>query len=142
MAKIDTRAPQSHLTQWAAQFAVASELCKLRYQVSFTSGNTTPVADIVAISQSGQPALIDVKGLYKKNSWIIQRKPRRPNLFYVLVFVPHDRANEFFILSQQIANKLINGELERLGRPKDYPITGIRWEQAARYKDNWRSLPS
>ena len=33
---------RGHQTQWAAQFAVASELCKRGYEVSFTMGNTTP----------------------------------------------------------------------------------------------------
>ena len=32
-----------HQTQWAAQFAVASELCKRGYEVSFTLGNNTPL---------------------------------------------------------------------------------------------------
>ena len=29
----------AHRTQWAAQFAVASELCKRNYQVALTLGN-------------------------------------------------------------------------------------------------------
>jgi hypothetical protein len=37
-------------TQWAAQFAVASELCKRGYEVSLTMGNATPVADLMLVS--------------------------------------------------------------------------------------------
>jgi hypothetical protein len=37
---------RGHQTQWAAQFAVASELCKRGYEGSFTMGNSAPVADL------------------------------------------------------------------------------------------------
>jgi hypothetical protein len=54
--------------QWAAQFAVASELCKRGYEVSFTMGNATPVADLMLVSPKlKRMFLIDVKGLYRKN---------------------------------------------------------------------------
>lgn len=33
---------RGHQTQWAAQFAVASELCKRGYEVSFSVGNSAP----------------------------------------------------------------------------------------------------
>src|SRR5205823_5261292 len=56
---------RGHQTQWAAQFAVASELCKRGYEVAFTSGHTTPVADLMAASPVAKTMfLIDVKGLY------------------------------------------------------------------------------
>ena len=56
---------RGHQTQWAAQFAVASELCKRGYEVAFTSGHTTPVADLMAVSPVAKTMfLIDVKGLY------------------------------------------------------------------------------
>jgi hypothetical protein len=52
-----------HQTQWAAQFAVASELCKRGYEVSFTLGHNTPLADLTAISPEEHfKFLIDVKG--------------------------------------------------------------------------------
>lgn len=38
----------SHRTQWAAQFAVASELCKLGYEVALTLGNQ-PAADLLVV---------------------------------------------------------------------------------------------
>jgi hypothetical protein len=44
---------RGHQTQWAAQFAVASELCKRGYEVSFTMGNTTPIADLMVVSPIG-----------------------------------------------------------------------------------------
>jgi hypothetical protein len=61
---------RGHQTQWAAQFAVASELCKRGYEVAFTSGHTTPVADLMAVSPVAKTMfLIDVKGLYRPNPW-------------------------------------------------------------------------
>jgi len=77
---------RTHQMQWAAQYAVASELCKRGYEVAFTSGHTTPVANLMAVSPVRKKMfLVDVKGLYRKNPWIIKRKPPRGNLFYILV---------------------------------------------------------
>ena len=92
---------RGHQTQWAAQFAVASELCKRGYEVAFTSGHTTPVADLMAVSPVAKTMfLIDVKSLYRPNPWLIKRKPIRDNLFYVLTFVPVGKPNEYFVLDQ------------------------------------------
>jgi hypothetical protein len=41
---------RGHQTQWAAQFAVASELCKRGYEVALTLGHTTPDADLMVVS--------------------------------------------------------------------------------------------
>ena len=57
---------RGHQTQWAAQFAVASELCKRGYEVSFTMGNAAPVADLMVVSPvQREMFLVDVKGLYR-----------------------------------------------------------------------------
>jgi hypothetical protein len=130
------------LTQWAAQFAVASELCKRGYEVSFTMGNNTPIADLMVASPiKHEHFLIDVKGLYKKNPWVVSRKEIRANLFYVLAFVPTDEPNQFFVLSQNQMNRYIKIELDRLGRDSDYPMTGILWKMAFNHKDDWGILP-
>jgi hypothetical protein len=134
---------RGHQTQWAAQFAVASELCKRGYEVAFTSGHTTPVADLMVVSPEAKTMfLVDVKGPYRKNPWVIKRKKRRENLFYILAFVPPNEPNRFFVLKQDAAYALIASELQRLGRPDDYPMTGIRFEQAAAYENKWfETLP-
>ena len=59
----------AHRTQWAAQFAVASELCKRGYEVALTMG-THAVIDLMVVSPTGVPFLIDVIGQYKKNFWL------------------------------------------------------------------------
>lgn len=72
---------RGHQTQWAAQFAVASELCKRGYEVAFTSGHTTPVADLMVVSPITKAMfLVDVKGLYRMNPWLIKRKPQRESV--------------------------------------------------------------
>src|SRR5437867_9241490 len=98
-----------HQTQWAAQFAVASELCKRGYEVSFTMGNATPLADLMVVSPKlKQMFLIDVKGLYRANPWVIKRKIVRGGLYYVLTFVPDDNTNRFFVLGQNQVNTYID----------------------------------
>jgi predicted AAA+ superfamily ATPase len=74
-----------HLPQWAAQFAVAGELCKRGYEVAFTMGNTTPEADLMVVPPDKKTMfLIDVKGQSTKNFWRIRRKRDRDNRFMFL----------------------------------------------------------
>jgi hypothetical protein len=134
---------RGHQTQWAAQFAVASELCKRGYEVAFTSGHTTPIADLMVVSPIEKTMLtIDVKGLYRPNPWLIKRKPLRDNLFYVLTFVPVGQPNEYFVLDQGQVHSLIESELERLKRADDYPVTGFSYKLAEPYRDAWTRLPA
>ena len=86
---------RGHQTQWAAQFAVASELCKRGYEVAFTMGHTTPVADLMVISPTKRAFLVDVKGLYRPNPWLVRPKETRTDLYYILAYVPNDEANQF-----------------------------------------------
>ncbi len=133
---------RGHQTQWAAQFAVASELCKRGYEVAFTSGHATPVADLMAVSPiSKEMFLVDVKGLYRRNPWLIKRQPQRANLFYILAYVPADEPNQFFILTQQQATQLIQDELSRLKRADSYRVTGFGWKLALPHHEAWHLLP-
>jgi hypothetical protein len=130
-----------HRTHRASQFAVASELCKRGYEVAFTKGNATPLADLMVVSpKSKENFLIDVKGLYKRNSWKI-KTATRDNLYYVFAFVPNDTDNRFFILSQEQVNTYVRTELARLGRPDDYSSPGIDWKQAEAHENGWDMLP-
>lgn len=64
----------------------------------------------MVISPKGKHFIIDVKGLYSGNVWLIEPEPTIiPNLYYVLAFVPPHAPNEFFVLSQETANGLIRG---------------------------------
>lgn len=133
---------RGHQTQWAAQFAVASELCKRGYEVSFTTGNAAPVADLMVVSPVKREIfLVDVKGLYRMNPWIVKRKSPRAMLFYVLAYVPTDAPNEFFILKQQDVDALITAELKRLNRPESYTVTGFVWKAPLQFRNAWDVLP-
>jgi hypothetical protein len=142
------RRHSSHQTQWAAQFAVASELCKRSYEVALTLGNH-PDVDLMVISPNGRQFLVDVKGQYKRNFWPVRKKERRGNLFYVLALVPRGESNRFFILTQDQANNGIADDLMHAkarrkakgleGEPRDFP--GIEWKFAEQFADKWKVLP-
>ena len=86
-------------TQWAAQFYAAAELTRRDYLVSLTLGNA-PEADLIVRSPGGTHFEVDVKGLALTNPWLIQERPARPDLYFVLVHLPPlDAAPEFFIAS-------------------------------------------
>ena len=129
-----------HLTQWAAQFAVAGELCKRGYEVAFTMGNTTPEADLMVVTPSRKMFLIDVKGQSTRNFWRIRKKVGRNNLFYVLAYVTVDKANRFFVLPQQKLSKLMN-EYEHSGVKYDARFSGVNWTAPHRFENKWELLP-
>ncbi len=138
----------AHQTQWAAQFAVASELCKRGYEVGFTMGNH-PAIDLMVISPKGTKFLADVKGQYKPNFWPVRPKTTRDKLFYVLAFVPEDAPNEFFILTQDQVNEGIRVDFEHaralrkakgLSGDPSGPL-GIQRKFAQGFKDAWKALP-
>src|ERR1017187_7973155 len=140
----------SHQTQWAAQFAVASELCRRGYEVAFTTGNH-PCIDLMAMSPKQVPFVVDVKGLYMKNFWLVRERPARSDLFYVFVFGPPGAAKvRFFILTQEQFNIAIRGDFAYAqGRAKGKartmtanPMPGVEWKYAERWEDAWDSFPS
>jgi hypothetical protein len=131
-----------HHTQWAAQFAVASELCKFGCDVSFTMGNCTPLADLMVLSPTQETFLVDVKGQSTKNFWRIKPKPVQANLFYVLCYVaPRGRQNEFFVLSQATLNAHLEAYAGREDIRYDARFAGMNWGTAKPYRDCWSELP-
>jgi hypothetical protein len=86
--------------------------------------------------------LVDVKGLYRRNPWLIKRKPLRDNLFYVLTFVPVGDVNRYFTLSQHEVHSLIASELARLNRADNYPVTGFNYKLAEPHENAWEVLPA
>src|SRR5580704_12647074 len=141
----------SHQTQWAAQFAVASELCKRGYWVSLTLGNQ-PDFDLMVTSPNGVHFSIDVKGQRKPQLWPIKPKQTRDNLFYVLVLVPHEEVNQFFILTQGQVNEAIQTNLEHAierrnakglasRKPEDFHFPGVEQNSSKLYRDRWDALP-
>ena len=142
-----TRRP-SNQTQWAAQFAVASELCRRGYEVSFTTGNN-PCVDLMVSSPKHRQFSVDVKGLHKANYWPVRKQAPRTKLFYVLAFVPTDAPCRFFVLTQQQVNRGIHQDFQEtrsrkkkkgLRYPKNlFPAVG--WKYAKNFEDAWTTLP-
>ena len=138
-----------HQTQWAAQFAVASELCKRGYEVALTMGNH-PTKDLMVVSPNGVAFFIDVKGLYKRNFWAVRQKKETDDAFYVFAFVLTGEKNRYFILSQRDVNAGIQHEHSQAegralakGRDKNWVdrFPGITWAYASTFEDRWDNLP-
>lgn len=130
-----------HLTQWAAQFGVAGELCKRGYEVAFTMGNTTPEADLMVLApDSRKMFLIDVKGQSTNSFWRIKGKLARDNLFYILAYVPVGKSNRYFVLRQSELTKLMK-EYEHSGVAFRSDFSGINWSTPVAFEDKWDLLP-
>jgi len=90
---------------------------------------------------------IDVKGLYKKNDWVVRQKEAQADLYYVFAYVPPNQPNEFFILTQEQVNQGIDEELQRAenaarqkGRQLSKRFECVKWNFATKYKDLWDVL--
>ena len=105
-------------------------------------GHTTPLADLMCVSPLNKKMfLVDVKGLYRPNPWLVKRKEPRGDLYYILAYVPKGARNRFFVLSQEQVTHLVEKELKRLGRPDGYPVTGFVWKDAEPFEEMWNALP-
>jgi hypothetical protein len=139
----------AHQTQWAAQFAVASELIKREYEVAFTTGNH-PQKDLMVISPGGVAFTVDVKGLYTKNAWVVRTRPTVKGLFYILAHVPTGLPNQFFILTQHEVDEGIRNNLsgwksrkkaKGLAADESRYVDGFNWKYAVTFKEAWQKLP-
>lgn len=109
-----------------------------------------PSVDLMAWSPGEVPFGVDVKGLYRRNYWVVSAKPPKPNLFYVFAFVPDDAPNRFFILTQEQANNEVAADLDRAReraaakgrRISDEDFTGVSWSAAEKYENAWATLPA
>src|SRR6267143_818765 len=97
-------------SQWAAQFLVAAELERDGYDVCFTMGHHTPIADLmVGDPTTGEQFWIDVKGVWGKSAWWGKPKSPRKDLFYICVSVGKNRMEDrFFIMTQLEFNALVD----------------------------------
>lgn len=148
VAKSDTPLRRAQKSQWAAQFLVASELARRGYDVSFTMGNNTPIADLMVGSPvSGQQFWIDVKGLTSKTAWLVTPKTQRKGLFYVLVYLsPLNESGKkvgtdrFFVLTQEETNALLDDY--RKAHPGDKgKMLGFGFNDPRQFESAWSKLP-
>jgi len=99
------------------------------------------VISLVVSPERKEMFLVDVKGQYTKGFWILKPKPTREKLYYVLAYVPTEEVNQFFLLTQEEANTLIQSEQKRLNHPDDYSMPGFNWTLARQYQSAWQILP-
>src|SRR5262249_21345443 len=117
-------------------------LLKRGFAATFAEGEGADIADLAARGpETGTPFLVLVKGLYSKNPWLMKRQPPKDLLFYVLAFLPPDSPSEFFVMTQGEVRAAIESDLRRLGRPDDYPVTGVDWKLAQSHHNAWNKLP-
>ena len=109
------------------------------------------MVDLMVVSPSGTPFLIDVKGLYKENYWAVSEKPERLSLYYIFAFMPDDAPNQYFIADQCTVNHLVRSHIEEIRAArleKGHSIEkverfpGIRWTTMKDFRDRWGTLPS
>jgi hypothetical protein len=107
-----------------------------------------PSVDLMVRSRGRVRFGIDVKGLYRRNYWLVSVKTASPDLFYVLAFVPENAHNQFFVLSQEQVNQevTVDTETARLralakGRIMREGFTGISFPTSVKYEDAWETLP-
>lgn len=140
----------AHQTQWAAQFAVASELCKRGYQVALTLGNH-PAVDLMVQSPKGIQFTIDAKGLYKPNFWVVKAKEKE-RLFYVFAFVPAESQNQFYVASQREVSAALKAKYEvdrkrTIAKGKTMPsedkirFSCLPFKLEGQWNDRWAILP-
>jgi hypothetical protein len=105
-------------------------------------GNATPVADLmVGHPKTGDQFWVDVKGLRTRNAWWGKAKTERPKLFYVLVLVGRQYADDrFFVLTQKEFNALV--EQYRISHPSQKPVGGFDWRYPIGFEAQWGKLPS
>jgi hypothetical protein len=102
-------------------------------------------------SPGGKAFVIDVKGQYKRNWWVVREKPEREDAFYVFAFVPDAGANRFFVLTQAEVNKGIRDEFDNAwaralakGQSTDkvgnFPCVAFQWAEL--HENRWDKLPA
>jgi hypothetical protein len=136
---------KKYQTQWAAQFFVAAELTRRGNLVALTLGNAKEV-DLLVISQGGIKYGIDVKGLSSKNFWLIKYREPKPDLYYILTYIPAKfKPPEYYILSSsdlmtEIA--LLKSAILTKGGSWSDQTEGVNWSQVLKYRDRWDALPT
>lgn len=110
-----------------------------------------PTADIMVYSPGGRAFVIDVKGQYKRNWWVVREKPEREDAFYVFAFVPDVGTNRFFVLTQAEVNKGIREEFDNARaravakqrsteKVEAFPCVAFKWAEPQ--EDRWDKLPA
>jgi hypothetical protein len=130
-------------TQWSTQFYAAAELTRRGYLVSLTFGNAS-ITDLLVQSPGGVKFTVDVKGQSKRSFWLVQRREKDSDHYFILVYLPPEfAAPRYFVLS---SDELMHRreEYEQLsksrGKYRD-DLGGMNWTTVYEYEDCWDALP-
>ncbi len=122
----------------AAAAAVAAKLRARRYQV--TSADRGGIGDLhVRCPGSGTVFSVAVRGLRKRNNWVLKPAAAGDDLYYVLTVLDDGR---FFVLSRREAEEERDRTLARLNRSKDYQFHGFTFGAGLPYENRWDRLPA
>jgi hypothetical protein len=84
---IKTRNADTYNTNLASEYLLMSLLCRAGKDAYLSLGNKKGV-DIIVKTKMGSICILEVKGVNKRNDWLISNSgkyPVEPNLFYALV---------------------------------------------------------
>ena len=121
------------ITGLAGEFFVAAELLKRNLQVSVTLGNAKSI-DLVAVHESGNTYIVQVKSVRTKNYFPIPRAAIILTQVYVFVILNQpDQPVEYFIAlgKQLLEDRLTNRFLV------DPKVPGIRYKDLESFRDQW-----
>jgi hypothetical protein len=108
-----------------------------------------PGADLLAVSPSGRSFEVEVKGLRRRNYWLVGEVEPRDDLFYVLAFVPGvpedaSKPPRFCVLTSEEMAKEVEAYQHGL-RERGRPITELEhcipFDVAFHYENEWDKLP-
>lgn len=136
----------SYNTNLAAEYLVMSLLCRSGIHAYLSLGNKKGV-DILATTTSGATSVIEVKGVNKRNDWLVCNTGKfaaKANLFYALICFNGTisdltaSADFWFIPSEKLAEK---GQHKVAGNEKTVYISNKHiQENFGEYKNNISSL--
>ncbi len=140
----------THHTSWTASFAVAAELSRRCYDVTFTVGNA-PRYDLFCTEPGPLKTTfkVRVKGMSKPGAFWVRSQffspPTDKYLFLVVVLVPQpiDDPFRYFILSHHQAQE----EFKKMptttkdGREIGPDLTGLYFRSITPYEGAWQTLP-
>ena len=154
------------LTKQVGEYLVAAELCRCGFIATTFTGNV-PDYDIVAVSEGGKSALIQVKAI-RGGSWQFSNArvfldikqegkkqvpgkcttPKYPNLICVFVLLESYGKDRFFVIKWVDLQKLVadhyRSNIKRLGgiRPRKYDSyhEGLRPNDLVEYEGNWDTI--
>jgi hypothetical protein len=98
------------------------------------------MADLMVGCPDGRQSWVDVKGMASKSSWWVKRKPTMTELYYVLVFIGTERAQDrFFIATQAEYSEAITPHMD--SHP-NATVDDLTFKESLKFENRWGILPT